>query len=248
MPGRVCVHRVRVIELFATLFTEPAWRCFHSLFDDRALHNNTHAVAWGYDLCFQAKCADTLDGAPMGIVVDQMAVHVEGPVSEVHAHVENKVRAEQGIDRVSHDVGGRGWSTLWSTNTSLQLRAMVSRLAALRKAHKDHMLVAAGYESEFRMLARRTRAGRTDKAHVEEEAKADMRRVREPKGVAGGDRANAPIGRRLALRQHGKTSLGLDQAYAVRRFVWRMTRRNCPLATRRMPTQFHYPVSCDFDL
>ena len=234
-PGAVCVHLVNVIELFATLFIEPAWRCFHSMFDNRVLHNATHAVAWGYDICFQAHCAHQLVGrAQMGIVLHQMAVHAEGPVSELHAHVETKIRAQRVIERTGRDVLDGGWHRRWATDTLEYVHGFHSRLGVLAKVHKDNMAVAAGYEAEFDLLIQR----------LANKSAAPTRRLED---LASG-LSEKQWGRRLALRQHGKKSLGLEQARLVRQFVWRHSHRECPIPTWRMPHHFQFSASCDLDL
>lgn len=100
-----CAHLVPVVEIFATLFTSAAWRCFHSLFADEVLRNATGAIGWGYDLCFKAHCGSH-GIRRFGIALSQHAVHTEGPIGEIAA-LNQLVHRKQYIMQERNSVGAQ---------------------------------------------------------------------------------------------------------------------------------------------
>ena len=51
------LRMVNAVEVYATLYTAAAWRCFASMFDNEVLGTATGAVGYGYDTCWAAHCA-----------------------------------------------------------------------------------------------------------------------------------------------------------------------------------------------
>jgi len=129
-----CVRAAATIEAFATLFTVEAWRCYHNMFDDSVLHNATGAVGWGYDICFAPHCADSPGGARQGIAVGQMAVHIEGPLSELRSAEESALFH---LSRYRARVATPGAPAAWASNASNEAAAARRVLALLRREHLD---------------------------------------------------------------------------------------------------------------
>mmetsp|Transcript_17296 Transcript_17296/g.28919 ORF Transcript_17296/g.28919 Transcript_17296/m.28919 type:complete len:301 (+) Transcript_17296:152-1054(+) len=61
---------VQSIEIFATIFTVPAWRCFWDLVEPR-----WNPAGWGYDLCFYNYCREHVSSLKMGVVYGMTAEH-----------------------------------------------------------------------------------------------------------------------------------------------------------------------------
>ena len=136
-----CVHVVPVIEIFATLFSAAAWRCFHSLFADEVLETATGAVGWGYDLCFKAHCAPRALGR-FGVALSQYAVHTEGP--KVIAHVNKQVRRSEHLMHAKHAVGER-----WVQETPRSLDVARKSLENLGREMRKGAELSEMYSNEL---------------------------------------------------------------------------------------------------
>mmetsp|Transcript_50539 Transcript_50539/g.107926 ORF Transcript_50539/g.107926 Transcript_50539/m.107926 type:complete len:373 (-) Transcript_50539:106-1224(-) len=137
-----CVHDVPVMEIFATLFTNAAWRCLSSLFNDDILHTQSGAVGWGYDLCYMAHCG--MRGlSEQGVAISQLALHTEGPMSELATHVDTVRDLQRRIKRVM------GLSDKWANNESHQLSQAYTRFHNLEKAFRSAADVFALYKEEI---------------------------------------------------------------------------------------------------
>ena len=136
-----CVHVVPVIEIFATLFSAAAWRCFHSLFADEVLENATGAVGWGYDLCFKAHCAPRALGR-FGVALSQYAVHTQGP--KVIAHVNKQVRRSEHLMHAKHAVGER-----WVQETTQSLDVARKSLENLGRVMRKGAELSEMYSNEL---------------------------------------------------------------------------------------------------
>ena len=124
-----CVRAAATIEAFATLFTVEAWRCYHSMFDNSVLHDATGAVGWGYDICFAPHCADSPGGARQGIAVGQMAVHIEGPLSELKSAEEAALFQLAGYRaRVVTPGAPAAWASSNASNEAAIARRVLTRL------------------------------------------------------------------------------------------------------------------------
>ena len=60
--GHCSARLVPWVESFVTLYTRAAWGCYHSMFDDAVLRNDTAAIGYGYDRCFGLHCSSEGDG------------------------------------------------------------------------------------------------------------------------------------------------------------------------------------------
>jgi hypothetical protein len=145
-----CVRAAATIEAFATLFTVEAWHCYHSMFDDSVLHDATGAVGWGYDICFKPHCASSAGGARQGIAVGQMAVHIEGPLSELRSGEEAALFQ---LGRYRARVAKPGAPAEWAANASDQAAAARRVLVLLRRELLDMGNVIGSYGSEFQLVA-----------------------------------------------------------------------------------------------
>ena len=68
-------HQVDVIEIFAAMFTMPAWDCWW-----RLLQPSLNSIGWGYDRCLKKFCSTSSSSSSssnftMGIVTSVIAVH-----------------------------------------------------------------------------------------------------------------------------------------------------------------------------
>jgi hypothetical protein len=73
-------HKVEVIEIFATLFTLSAWRCWWDLLQPRL-----NSIGWAYDKHMYRYCKQRDSEFSMGMVTSIMAVHGTGRLSYTHS-------------------------------------------------------------------------------------------------------------------------------------------------------------------
>lgn len=63
-------HRVHIIEIFATVFTLDAWRCWYSLLDPVV-----NSAGWGYEKVLFNYCRPRYPAFDMGVLDSMVAKH-----------------------------------------------------------------------------------------------------------------------------------------------------------------------------
>ena len=138
--GSNCVRQVKnVIEIFATSFRVKSWECLHEMFNNDVLHTSSEAIGWGYDLCYLAHCSSRGLGR-IGVVESLMAVHTEGPVSEL-----NFVDRRKNVTTFLGKMPGLPWidDTLLSANRAMK------KLEKLEEFTRSAKELIAGYRAEM---------------------------------------------------------------------------------------------------
>lgn len=77
-------HSCEVIEIFATIFTLDAWKCWWNM-----LQPNLNPSGWGYDLCYTNLCPDL----KLGVSEIQRATHKKlfGRLQENTTYLANQI-------------------------------------------------------------------------------------------------------------------------------------------------------------
>eukprot|EP00602_Paraphysomonas_sp_CaronLab_P001445 CAMPEP_0185027618 /NCGR_PEP_ID=MMETSP1103-20130426/12880_1 /TAXON_ID=36769 /ORGANISM="Paraphysomonas bandaiensis, Strain Caron Lab Isolate" /LENGTH=294 /DNA_ID=CAMNT_0027561711 /DNA_START=66 /DNA_END=950 /DNA_ORIENTATION=- len=69
-PNYKVGHTVKVMEVFATMFTLQAWKCWWLLLEPKL-----NSLGWYYDLCIYDYCAAKVEGFRMGVLMGLSAIH-----------------------------------------------------------------------------------------------------------------------------------------------------------------------------
>lgn len=236
-----CVRQVEAVELGATLFTEPAWRCFTSMFDAEVRAHPTRTAVEGYDRCFKARCGRLLGGARMGVFLGQIAVHLEGPLPELRRRAGEEEEADRAFKSIARGKQTDGFGR-WGTETWAQARHVRELLDRVRQVQRDSHHLAAGYTWEYVLLSSLIARGENATQSMRAGDDSRWQAQRQLEDISHGVPSSS------AVYHDGTESLTDEEQNtlddALRLWVRKTSGGECAVRERRMPKHFGIKVPC----